>query len=364
MPNWTLTEKDIDIVADGCALLGSGGGGESHSFRMALRSLLAERGPVEVVDAATLAPDAQAVNVGFVGAPVVMTEKLFCEQTVVLALEAMSRRLGRRIDAVIPAEIGGANGLSAMIAASLIGVPVVDADGMGRAFPLSDQISYSIYGRSASPTIATTDHGEVVCVEGSSNRRVEWLVRAISSANGAVCFSVDYPLSGAEVRSYAVLGSVSLARRIGAALDGARHNHQDPFASLAGALDTAGGIAVRSLFDGKVIDCRHETRGGFGFGIVSLESIPPGERMTVEFQNEFLIARRNEVTVATTPDIISIVDAETLRNIGSESVRYGQRVKVIALEAPTLLTTPAALAVVGPRAFGLEVDYRSIRNSI
>jgi DUF917 family protein len=85
--------------------------------------------------------------------------------------------------------------------------------------------------------------------------------------------------------------------------------------------------------------------------------------MTVEFQNEFLIARHDEVVVATTPDIISIVDAETLRNIGSESVRYGQRVKVIALEAPTILTTPAALAVVGPRAFGMELDYRSIRNS-
>ena len=361
MPNWSLTDKDIDDLADGCALLGSGGGGESHSFRMVLRSLLAERGPVQVVDAMTLAPDSLAVNVGFVGAPIVMTEKLFCERTVVLALEGMRRRLGRPIGAVMPAEIGGANGLSAVIAASLLGVPVVDADGMGRAFPMSDQITYSIYGRSASPTIATTDHGDVVCVEGGNNRRIEQLVRAISSANGATCFTADYPLSGAEVRACAVLGSISLARRIGAALNAARREHLDPFAALAQALDPEGGITVRSLFNGKVTDCRHETRGGFGFGVVSLESTPPGESMTVEFQNEFLIARQNGVAMATTPDIISIVDAETLRNVGSESVRYGQRVQVIAIEAPALLTTPAALAVVGPRAFGFDLDYRPIR---
>jgi len=363
MANWTLTEGDVDDLADGCALLGSGGGGESHSFRIVLRSLLAESGPVEVLDASTLAPDALAVNVGFVGAPIVMTEKLFCEQTVVLALEGMSRRLGRRIDAVMPAEIGGANGLSAFIAAALLGVPVVDADGMGRAFPMSDQITYAIYGRSASPTIATTEHGDVICVEGSSNRRVEMLVRALSSANGAQCFTADYPLSGEDVRACAVIGSISLARLIGASLNAARREHRDLLAALAAALREVGGVAVRALFDGKVTDCRHETRGGFGFGIASVESIPPGERMTVEFQNEYLVARRNGAAVATTPDIISIVDAETLANIGSESVRYGQRVKVIAIEAPMLMTTPPALAVVGPRAFGFDLDYHPIRTT-
>jgi uncharacterized protein len=360
MSNWMLSENDVDDLAEGCALLGSGGGGESHSFRIALRTLLAARGPVEVLDPSSLAADALAVNVGFVGAPIVMTEKLFCESTVLIALEAMSRRLGRKIDAVMPAEIGGANGLSAFIAAALIGVPVVDADGMGRAFPMSDQITYAIYGRSASPTIATTEHGDVICVDGSSNRRVELLVRALSTANGAQCFTADYPLSGDEVRACAVLGSVSHARRIGTAMNVARREHRDPLAALATAL---GGVAVKSLFDGKVTDCRHETRSGFGFGVVSLESLPAGEQMSVEFQNEFLIARRNGVTVASTPDIISIVDTETLSNIGSESVRYGQRVKVIAIEAPALLTTPAALAVVGPRAFGLDLDYRSIRST-
>ncbi len=357
MANWTMTCADIEDLAEGCALLGSGGGGDSHGFRLALKSLLADRREIQVLDPTQVAADATVVNVGFVGAPVVMTEKLFCADEVVLALESMSRRLGRPIDAVMPAEIGGANGLSAFIAGALLDVPVVDADGMGRAFPMSDQITYSIYGRSASPTIATNEHGDIVCVDARSNRRVEQLVRALSVATGHKCFTVDYVLTGAEVRECAVLQSASLARRIGATIREARSAHADPLPALALSLMRSRQLPVETLIDGKVVDCRHETRGGFGFGTVIIESVPKGKQMIVEFQNEFLVARLDGVPMAMTPDIISIVDSETIRNIGSESVRYGQRVKVLAIGAPTLLRSSKALAVVGPRAFGIDLDY-------
>jgi DUF917 family protein len=360
MASWTLTEGDIADLADGCSLLGSGGGGEPHCIQLVLASMIAERGPLPVIDASELAADAVVVNVGFVGAPVVITEKLFCGSEIVPALNEMSRRIGRRIDAVMGAEIGGGNGLVAFLAGSLLGVPIVDGDGMGRAFPRSDQVTYSICGRSASPTVVSSEQGDIVCVEGSSNRRVEQIVRALAVANGNSCFTVDYVLSGDDVRACAVLESLSLARRIGAALRVARGAHADPLLALSNVLTRSGRLLVRSLFDGKVVDCAQEVRGGFGFGRVTLDSLPSGARMTIEFQNEFLVARRDGVIVATTPDIISIVDSETLRNIGSESVRYGQRVRVLSIEAPTLLQSPHALCVVGPRAFGFDLDYSPV----
>ncbi len=360
MPDWLFRVDDIDGLAAGCALLGSGGGGDPHIFQMVLRDLLAARGPVRVVHPDRLAADAQVVNVGFVGAPIVLTEKLFYEEEVTLALNAMSRRLGRRIDAVMAAEMAGANGLSAFIAASLLGVPVVDADGMGRAFPRSDQITYSIFGYSASPTVVSDEHGDVICLETRSNGRMEHLVRALSVAAGSKCFSVDYPLSGADVRSCAILGTVSLAKRLGSTIQQARTSHRDPLAALQAALSGSGDAVVRQLLEGKVTGCWNETREGFGFGKVTLEALPTGEPMTVQFQNEFLVAYQGGRAVATTPDIISFVDAESLATITSDSVRYGQRVKVLAILAPPLLRTPAALRVVGPRAFGLDLDYLPI----
>ncbi|WP_129778266.1 DUF917 domain-containing protein [Peristeroidobacter soli] len=363
MPSGSVNAADVAELADGCALLGSGGGGDTHALGLVLRSSLIERGPVRVIDASELSEHALVVNVGFVGAPIIAVEKLFAEREVLSALDAMSRRLGRKIDAVMAAEIGGGNGLTAFIAGSLLGVPVVDADGMGRAFPQSDQISYSIYGRSASPTMVATDQGDVVCVESDSNRRIEQLVRAVSAAAGHKCFAVDYVMEGKDVRNCAVLGTTTLARRIGAALRMARAQHESPVQVLEEALSSHPGLVARMLFEGKIIGCTHETRGGFSFGTVRATTVPAGSELSIDFQNEFLIARRDGEIIATTPDIISLMDADTLRNIGSEGVRYGQRIKVIAIRAPELLRTPAALAVVGPRAFGIGVDYRPIGSS-
>ena len=46
--------------------------------------------------------------------------------------------------------------------------------------------------------------------------------------------------------------------------------------------------------------------------------------------------------------------------IGTETLRYGQRVSVIALPAPPILLTPKGLEHVGPRAFGYDLEFRSV----
>jgi DUF917 family protein len=360
MSDWMFGASDVDTLAAGCTFMGSGGGGDPHIFQLVLRELLATRGAVRVISPGQLAPEAQVVNVGFVGAPVVLAEKLFCEEEVTLALEAMSQRLGRHIDAVMASEMAGANGLSALIAGSLLGVPVVDADGMGRAFPRSDQISYAILGRSASPTLVSNEHGDVVCLETRDNQRMEHLVRALSVAAGSKCFSVDYPLLGSDVPRYAIVGTLSQAMRLGHAIQHARASHREPLEALQATLSESGDAVVRQLAEGKVTGCCAETRGGFGFGTVTLKALPRGEPITVRYQNEFLVAQQGERVLATTPDIISFMDTESLATITSDSVRYGQRVKILALQAPALLRTPAALRVVGPRAFGWDLDYISI----
>jgi DUF917 family protein len=360
MPEAFLRTEDIPDLAEGCALLGSGGGGETHAFKLVLRELLSERGPVRIVDPKDLAHDTLVVNVGFVGAPIIGIEKLFTHREILDALEGMRRRLGRPMAAVMAAEIGGANGLTPFIAGSLLGLPVVDADGMGRAFPLSDQISYAIHGRSASPTVVATDQGDIIFLECTNNRRMEHLVRSISAAAGHKCFSVDYVLSGRDVRECAVIGTTTLARRIGAALGRARADRVNPIPLLQDAIEGAGGLSARMIFEGKITACSNDTRGGFNFGTVRASTIPAGTELTIDFQNEFLVARQGDRPIAMTPDIISIVDADTLRPIGSEAVRYGQRIKIIAIRAPEMLRTAAALAVVGPRAFGLDLDYRPL----
>jgi hypothetical protein len=57
------------------------------------------------------------------------------------------------------------------------------------------------------------------------------------------------------------------------------------------------------------------------------------------------------------PDLICVLEAETAEPITTEGLRYGQRVKVMVVSTPQLMRTPEALAVFGPRAFGLEHEF-------
>jgi DUF917 family protein len=64
--------------------------------------------------------------------------------------------------------------------------------------------------------------------------------------------------------------------------------------------------------------------------------------------------------VATAPDLICIVDEVTAEPVTTEVIRFGLRVAVLGIPAPSLLRTERALAVVGPAAFGYDVEYRPL----
>ncbi|MCH8871094.1 MAG: DUF917 family protein, partial [Chloroflexi bacterium] len=83
--------------------------------------------------------------------------------------------------------------------------------------------------------------------------------------------------------------------------------------------------------------------------------------MEIEFQNENLVARLDGETVCIVPDLICIVDSDRGEPITTELLRYGFRVTVLGFPAPSLWTSPEGLQVVGPRAFGYDLDFAPLR---
>jgi uncharacterized protein len=61
-----------------------------------------------------------------------------------------------------------------------------------------------------------------------------------------------------------------------------------------------------------------------------------------------------------TPDLICVLDSVSGEAVGSETIRYGQRVTVIALPPSDVFLSPRGLEHVGPRAFGYDIDFRSV----
>ena len=119
-------------------------------------------------------------------------------------------------------------------------------------------------------------------------------------------------------------------------------------------------MPAQQLFTGKVVDVERRTVQGFARGRVVLAG--GSRRLSIDFQNEYLIARdlQSGEALVTVPDLICLVHPETGEPLTTEVLRYGDQVAVIAVAAPGPLKSQAALAVVGPQAFGYPDPYRPL----
>lgn len=356
MTGTRLIEPDeLEPLATGAWILGAGGGGSPYNTYLNLRELYRQGVRVSLLDPMALDDDDLVAVVSTMGAPLVFQERLTDPRLSVKPVLAIQDYLDCTFRAVMPIEIGGGNGLEPMLVAAKLNIPVVDADAMGRAFPEVQMTSFSIHNLKVFPMAVGDIRGNAVVVtEASSAEWVERITRAICTEFGSTAPTAEAPRTGREVKDCGILHSVTRAINLGQTVHDARARHADPVNAV---LDSEGG---RLMFIGKVYDVDRRTTAGFLRGSARLEGLDAdhGSAFEVDFQNEYLIGRRDGVATVTVPDIICLMDSETGEAVGTETLRYGQRVRVIALPAPPVLSTPKGLALVGPRAFNYDLDYR------
>lgn len=348
---------DLDVIApyaEGCAILGTGGGGDIYVPALIARAALAERGAVPVIAAADLPDDALVLPVGGWGAPTVCIEKFDSGDEGRLLCDAAEAWFGRKVDALMPSEIGGGNGVQLVSWCARLGLPIVDADGMGRAFPEGDMCSMHLMDVPPSPGFFADERGRVATVTPADAHGLEEAARRFVIESGGVCAGADHPMSGAAVKTSTIHGTVSLALRIGAALE------QN---GVSGVLEATGGVRIAA---GKVVDVERLTSDGFARGVVRLEGtgVDAGRSLAIHVQNENLIAMEGDEVLASTPDLITILDAGTGRAVPTERVRYGQRVAIVGIPCDPIWRTPRGLEVAGPERFGYPGPWRPVEGSV
>ena len=352
----TLTRQDLADLARGAALLGTGGGGDPYVGRLMVEQAMAEGGAVRLISLDELPDDALVIPTAMMGAPTVLVEKIPSGRETVASLRALESYLGRRAYATMPIECGGINSTMPLVAGARLGIPVVDADGMGRAFPELQMETFHVYGVPGTPMAITNEYGDTTIVITHDNLMMEWLARGVTIRMGGAAYIAEYTMDGATARRTSIPGTISLGIRIGRCLREARQRHDDPFSALIGMLADTPYRFGRVIFEGKVVDVYRRTTEGFARGHALIDS-GDGERLELTFQNEHLIARVDGGVRGIVPDLICVLEAETAEPITTEAIRYGQRVKVMVISTPDIMRTPAALDVFGPRAFGFEHDF-------
>lgn len=356
------TIQEVKDMARGAVFLGTGGGGDPYVGELFLRQQLSQGNYTSIIDASELDDEDFVISIAGIGAPTVLIEHLVSESTLLKLLARAETMHGKTPAALICAEIGGANSMLPLALSAKTGLPVVDADGMGRAFPKLEMNTFSVYGCKGAPMIMADEFDNVVTIETDSDKLLEKLCRPVADVLGAGVMSAIFPMTGAQVKKTAVHGSITQTLEIGRCIREGRENSEDPFTELLAYLNNhEAGRYGKILFEGKITDIVHETREGWHWGKATLAAFDdPNDILEIEIQNEYLIARNKGKTLAIVPDLICILDRESAEPLTAEMLVYGMRVKVIGYSAAPVMRRPECLEVWGPRMFGYDEDFTPV----
>lgn len=345
-----LDAKAIEHIALGAAVLGTGGGGDPYLGKLMALQAVREHGPVSVIGVEELDDDAWIVPAAMMGAPTVMLEKFPSGRELEQVFDLLQQEGKRSITATMPIEIGGFNSLIPVVAAAQLGLPVVDVDAMGRAFPEMQMVTFYLDGINPSPTVMADEKGNRVLMHTPDSVWGERLARTITIQMGGSATLAAFSVTGRQLKESGIPGTLTQAETIGRLL---LESQEDSVPKL---LDHLGGF---ELFQGKVVDIQRSMDTGFVKGEAEVEGMGDwGERrLQLYFQNEHLLALEDGHPLVTTPDLICVLERETGLPITTEGLRYGNRVRVIAFPCHPKWRTKAGIDAVGPRYFGYDFDY-------
>lgn len=312
-----LDPQALEDLLHGACFLGSGGGGPLSGGRHLLRLIRETGRHPSIVKPEGLSPNAQAAMVAGIGSPDAATEQhgSAFSQAPKAAFSRLESQLPHSLDHVLPGEIGAMNSLIPVLVAAQTGLPVVDADGAGRAIPtLSLSRFAQAPGVDIDPYVLTNAGGQA--------KRIECVIHAQSASEADVTTRgiVTTPAYGREgafatwamgkhdLEGAAIPGTLSLARATGEALRRAPGEGQDPLQALRSVL----GNRLHVLFQGTLQGIEQHAGGGFDHSEIVLRQEENSVEAHILSRNESLIAWRSdqETPIAMGPDGISLITTD------------------------------------------------------
>jgi DUF917 family protein len=213
--------------------------------------------------------------------------------------------------AVVPGEVGPESTLAAIVVAAHLGVPVLDADGAGRALPTLPLSLFDVGGISASPCAIAGTGPDSAVLRAADADGIEGLMRPLLSlpAFGDSAGMALWAMRPSDVNTLGVLGTMRLAESIGDALREARvaRPQRDPAESVL-ALD---GLRGAVLARGRLTPVTAADDGGFTADVLRIER-QAGADVVVVGENENLVVWQADRPdpIATAPDLACWIDAD------------------------------------------------------
>ena len=282
-----LKGKELEEIVVGLSFFGCGGGGSREEGFEIVREI----DEVRIVDLSELEEEEMIASPYACGSLDCEDSKgVFKEYKAVLELEEF---LKLRFSALFPTELGAYNTTIVFKIAKMMGIPVIDGDGAGRAVPEIHHSIPSILGYRAVPASVVLSSGDTLIVkETEDDEKLERIIRHLVSkfGNVGVC---DHPMKVEDAKLSLVKGSLKRSLEVGKAI---MNRDLDSIVRITKS---------KLLMSGRIEKVELESNGGFTKGRMWIGNC------TIHFKNENLTLECDD-GIYRFPDMIILLNVEDL----------------------------------------------------
>ncbi|PMG76411.1 hypothetical protein BCU84_13895 [Shewanella sp. 10N.286.51.B7] len=360
----TLTRLDLSDILHGCAILGTGGGGELDEGFYYIDKALAEGKTFNLVSVDDVPTGKKICTPYMLGALSPLTVEEEQEYTrlpksnsssIMTAFRRLEKYTGDEFYGTICCELGGSNTAISFYVAAMANGYIIDADVAGRAVPEITHSTYYFNNIPAAPIVTANEFGECfICENVIDDLRAESVVRALSMISRNDIAAIDHAMPIEQVKNAVIKGTISKSLAIGQAYRLAKEQSED----IATAIASHGEGYV--AFRGVVTDFNFKTQDGFTIGEVFIDGTGEfkNNRYHIEVKNENLVVRVNDKVDITIPDLICCLDMDNLTPITNPNYHKQMNVAIVVLPAPKEFTTERGLSAFGPAYVGIDTPYQ------
>ncbi|WP_353649868.1 DUF917 domain-containing protein [Nakamurella sp. A5-74] len=319
-----------------------------------LTGLLGETGPLPLLKPESMPATSWCAALCILGSGAALADLPPAGDEFVTAVRTLERTIDRPLAAVYPLAAATVSALFPVIAAAQLGLPLLDCDGMGRAFAQINQTTMFLAGLSVSPAVLTGAAGETFTLTSPNSERADVLSRSALDVLGGWAAFAAYPASIGDTARGASRGNVSRLLEVGRLL-------LEPMSTdlLVNRLSAVN--ATRRIARGRIVDLEHLTRPAD----LSVPTHPTsavldevgGAILRLELRSEIVAAFVDGVLTAAAPDLISLFDVRSGRMAALDSLENGDLLDVLVTPADAVWYSPEGLALVGPSVHHIPLDH-------
>jgi len=341
MKTFTIDRKDYDAFLTGLAFYGTGGGGDPEWGRLVLENDFARGRICELISPEEVPDDAFICSGGIMGSVKSLGDMSYkdivdgWEDDFVLlkAFRMMEQIKGRKLDYIIPFEVGGINTPVIMSLAARMGIPMIDGDGVGRSAPETNMTAFVGNGVSVYPMPLVDHYGNIVIVMDSDEPTyADEVGRFVVTKGGALGGNSHYPMTGAQLKKACVPNTVSSAVEVGKAVLSANDGEQvEAFRKH---------IDGKLMITGDVTDVTGEDIGGFYLTNVLIRGTGEfdGHNARIIVKNESMVLWVDGEIKIIFPDNTYMLYTKTGHGIMSIDLAPGVEISVIGAPCSNVLS--------------------------